>query len=466
MRSLPCLLAVLLAACGSDRTGGDDTPGPDADVTPPGPTDPLHGLPTGVAQWTALCAKGYGDAISQAFCAGTAPPPLTSLKDLEALLGLTMVPNPNFDPSLNQNVRITLTGLSTGIGLRTTTPLNPRAFLMTPALAGGGPNPSYTVIAFSRGEPLVELVANDPSANTLRFFLVRFHPACEATSCSYADLLTPAIESGWTDYTLYDDATIANTTLDCLACHQTAGPGTKKSLRMQELANPWAHWFYVELAANQRTMQDFHAAHGSEDYAGIPMVNIDPSRPIALQRLVSNNGFATQPNAFDTATIQNELTATGASATWQKLYARAVAGLEIPPPYYGIPQTDPAKVTAAIQAYKATMAGTLPTGQMPDIRDTLLDSALADMSIRPAAGLDGNGILVHMCQMCHNSRLDQTLTRARFNIETLATLSRSEKDEAIFRLNLPESDARHMPPARFHVLSDAERALAIQALAQ
>lgn len=461
------LVAALAAACGGDLSnpGDDDEVTPDADV-PAGPTDPLDGLPTGVDQWTQLCAKGYGDMISQKLCAGTAPPVITSLRDLQQLLGLSVVPNPNRDPALNANVRITFTGLSTGLGMRHVTPLNPRAFLMTPPNGNGSPNARYQVMAFARGEPFVELVANDPQANTLRFFLVRFHPACEATGCTPADLLTPTIESGWTAYTVYDDATIANTTLDCNTCHQPGGPGTRKILRMQELANPWMHWFYEEHQPNFRTMQDFHAAHGNEDYAGIPAANVNGSRPVSLQRLVQNNGFGTQPNAFDTTKIEAETAANGTSATWNQLYARSVAGLEIPTPYHGVPQTDPAKTSAMIAAYQQTMAGTLPRDQMPDIRDTLLDSALADMSIRPKPGLDGRGILDHMCRTCHNSQLDQTQSRARFDVEKLSQLSRQEKDEAIFRLRLPETDIRHMPPARFHTLSDAERDLVIQELSK
>jgi hypothetical protein len=459
-------LGVFLIACGGDSggPGGDDVVTPDADLTQPGSTDPLEGLPTGAAQWADLCAKGYGDMISAKFCAGGAPPSITSIKELEQLLGLAMVPNPNNDPALNTNVRVTLTGHSTGLGLRNVTPLTPRAFLMTPPNTTA-PNPTYQVIAFSRGEPFVELVANDPNANTLRFFLIRFHPACEATGCTHADLLTPTIESGWTDYTIYDDATIKNTTLDCLNCHQPGGPSTQKILRMQELANPWAHWFYIEHQPNSDTMNDFHLAHGTEDYAGIPMDRINPSRPISLQRLVSNNGFLAQPNAFDTTKIETEIATSGSSATWDAMYAKTVAGQQIPTPYFTV-QTDPAKVAPMITAYQQTMAGTLPRDQMPNIADTFLDSALPDMSIRPAAGLDGKGILVHMCQMCHNDKLDQSVTRARFDVTKLSALSRMEKDEAIRRLQLPEADAKHMPPARFHMLSDAERDLAIAELMQ
>lgn len=467
MRSWLLLVVSLVlgtAACGTDASDDDGGGGDDGVVM--GSGDPLEGLPTGADQWAHVCAKQQGDLISQKFCAGATPPKITSLKELQALLGLGVVPNPTNDPNINKNVRVTFTGHTTGIGLRHVTPLNPRAFLMTPPLQTG-PNPQYQVMAFARGEPFVELVANDPQAQTLRFFLVRFHPACESApeGCTPAELLTPAVESGWTGYTLYDDDTIENTTLSCLSCHQPGGPGTRKMLRMQELANPWAHWFYIERQANHNTMIDFHTAHGTEDYAGIPASLVDPSRPLALQRLLENNGFAQQPNAFDSLKIQTELM-TGPSATWNALYANAVAGTAIAVPYHGIPQTDPAKTSAMIQAYQQTMAGSMPRAQMPDIRDIFRDDALADMSIRPKPGLDGRGIMKHMCTTCHNSRLDQTLSRARFDVEKLDQMSREVRDEAIRRLRLPDEDRKKMPPTRFHALSDAERDLVIEELSK
>ena len=84
--------------------------------------------------------------------------------------------------------------------------------------------------------------------------------------------------------------------------------------------------------------------------------------------------------------------------------------------------------------------------------------------VQLGCGLDGAGIMKHMCQMCHNAKLDQTITRARFDVTQLATMSRAVKDEAIRRLQLPGQEAKHMPPSRFHVLSDAERDLVIAEL--
>jgi hypothetical protein len=456
------MLVAAITGCGRDGAGAGDDQGADAGVAPPADSDPLSGLPTGVDQWSAVCAKHLGDAISAKFCAGAAPPKLTSLADLEALLGLTVRPNPTNDPTINANVRFTLNGESTGLGLRTVNPVLPRAFLMTPAV-GTSPNPSYQVLAFARGEPLVELVANDPTARTLRFFLLRFHPACEATGCGNADLQTAAIESGWTGYTLYDDATIGNTTLDCLNCHQPGGPSTNKILRMQELTNPWAHWFYPERPETKAIVDDFLAAHGSESYAGIPSALVMPSRPFALMTLLQINGFGTQPNGFNSLTINTEIAATGSSPTWAGLYASAVAGQSIPTSYFTNPY-DAAKVQAAIAAHQQLLAGTLPPAQLPDLREAIDDTVLDEMSIHPKAGLDGKGILVHMCQMCHNSRLDPSISRARVNVEQLAQLPRGEKDLAIQRLQLPPGDRHAMPPARFHELSAAERQLAIDEL--
>jgi len=437
-RLLVGLLA--LGGCSGEMGGGADDGGADAGVTEDA------GLPSGYSEWARICSKHYGDAVSARLCGDQLPPRLGSLMELLRLVGLD-------DRS---KTGLVMTGLSTGVGLRMVTPLNPRAILMSDPL-----EPRYTVLAFARGEPLVELVANDPAAQTLRFFAVRFHPACEAAAlgCNAADLLTPAIESGWTGYTLYDDEALANTTLDCLACHQPRGPGTPKMLRMQEVLAPWTHW------VNEVPTGAFLQTHGAESYAGFPSGE-RMSSPMLLQRLLQAKGFGDQPNAFASQTILDEIAATGTSATWQALYDNAVAGRELPPPYYDVDQTDPERRASWVSAYQQVMAGTLARDLLPDVRSILLDAALPAMSIRPKAGLDGRGILVHMCSQCHNSRLDQTVSRARFNVMALDAMSREEKDLAIARLQLAEDHPARMPPPRFRSLSATEQALAIEELSR
>jgi hypothetical protein len=73
------------------------------------------------------------------------------------------------------------------------------------------------------------------------------------------------------------------------------------------------------------------------------------------------------------------------------------------------------------------------------------------MGFTTEPGLDGKGVLLQACAQCHNGRLDQTVSRARFDVD-LDRLGRSQKDRAIERLLLPEGDPRHMPPARLRSL--------------
>jgi hypothetical protein len=209
---------------------------------------------------------------------------------------------------------------------------------------------------------------------------------------------------------------------------------------------------------------DFQAAHDpTEDYGGIPGALLSKANATQLQGLLENNGFRNLPIQFDSQQIFREIEASNPaqpqrndppsqSATWQRLFDMAKGGLIIPPPYVDVKATDGRKLAAMTSAYRTVMAGSLPRAELPDIRDVFLDAALPLLTFRPAPGLDGKGILVQMCQQCHNSRLDQTLSRARFNVERLDDMSRTEKDEAIRRLGLPSDDALRMPPQRFRDL--------------
>jgi hypothetical protein len=428
----------------------------DEDMTPRG-TGEFEGLPVGIEQWRRLCSFGYRDSITQRFCAGSMPPTITSLEELQRFLG--------FQLRDQQNTAVAMTGLSTGVGMRTVTPLNPRAIFLMPSRAVADYEGFFTILAFARGEPLVELVSRDQIANTLRFFVLRFHPACESTvtGCNFADLLTPSIEYDWTAYTLYDEQTIKNTPLDCLACHQRGGSSTRKILRMQEFSQPWNHWFEAGVSPLSKNREaDFVAVH--EVYAAVTVAELSSGG--ALEQFLRATQFEAQPNAYDSATINIEMQQMGVSYSWQALYEASVWGDAIAPPYFGIDQTDPAKVSPMISAYQRVMRGELPREMLPDIRDTLRDDALSSLSIRPKPGLDGYFILKQMCSRCHNSRLDQTQTRALFNVDTLDTLDPAEKQLAIARMNLPDNDRLKMPPPRFHVLSPAERDLAIQELSK
>ena len=470
----------LHAACGGDPDVPED-PIDDPDAGPEDVrTDPFEGLPEGEEQWRALCAKGYADTVSEAFCAGASPPAITSLADLRNFLGLA-----GDDISQASNLRVTAVFHSTAVSGRMVTPLNPRVFFM-PAAAGPlnpsapQPDPSYDIIAFSRGETFVELASKDRITGEPRFFLLEFVPACAraADGCSQGELLTPAVESGWLDYTLYDDETIDNTVFACVRCHENASG--RKILRMQQLRNPWTHWFYPEVDKNIAAIDAFEAAHAGSRYGDLPATTFRGSRPSNLQRLIQNNDALDQPNEFDSAAIEMELAQGGSSPTWNDLYAEVLAGRAIPVPYvdnppfagnwdYSTPfqpSLDPqSEVARLIEAYTDVVNGAMPAEALPDVRQLFLPEAI-DVLYRPAPGLDGRGILVQICSQCHSDRTDPTISRSRFNVDDLAGMSRLERDTAIDRLMMPDGDIRKMPPERFYTLSDAERQKVIDELSR
>jgi hypothetical protein len=464
-----------LIACGGSP-GGDDDNTPDA---APGSysTDPLEGLPSGVDQWNALCAKGYADTITEAFCAGGAPPALTSLADLRVLLGLELVPGQTLSAA-NGNPAFAVASHSTAIGMRHVNELNPRVVIFTPPRgtqlnpATKLPNATYNFLAFSRGEPFVELAAKDRVTGEPRFFLIRFTHPCEdqAGGCTNHDKFTSTIENNWSGYTIYDDAAIANTTLDCLQCHQPGGPTSRKLLRMQEFTIYWNHWFFNESSEQDKVRADFGAAHAGEShYGGLPYASftgIRQATPAHLQAFLQHNSFDQQPNQFDSIMIDQQMASNGSSPIWNSLYAKAVTGDEIPTPHWSVTPSSQPLLTQMINAYQGVINGSLAPDTLPDITQTIPESEWPDMSIRPKAGLDGRGIITHICKHCHNNRLDQSITRAGFNVDTFDTLPRAIKDKAIDRLLRPADDRRKMPPARFHDLTDAERDLVIQTLSQ
>jgi hypothetical protein len=457
---------------GNGGTGGG-AGGSGGNMGSPDMGDPLNsepdpfvgaGLATGATQLANLCARGNADAVSKAFCASATPPTINSLVDLQKLLGLDFKAG-NTSNGRNGNPAFALTGHSSSLVTRFTSAINPRAIIFTPPNSTGRtgntlqPLASFVAMGFVRGEQFVELVSNDPVAKDLNFFLFRFQQACNSTTggCQNADLLTPAVESNFASYTLYQDTDIKNTIFDCLQCHQTGGPGTAKALRQQELQNPWGHFFRNNRSNGQALLADFATAHlSSETYAGIPGGAITNSDPAQLEGLVENQGFKNQPNEF----ITNQILDQGESAAWLSLYNNAKAAKDIPVPYHENRVTDPTKLSAAATAYSSFMAGSMPPAQLPDIRNVFLDSALPDLTFRPSTTLvqnqDGLGILVQICQQCHNPSLDQTLSRAKFDVTKLATMDPAEKQKAILRLNLSTDAFRKMPPPRFRELSPAE----------
>ena len=225
-----------------------------------------------------------------------------------------------------------------------------------------------TAVGFVRGEQFVELASRDLSTGDFNFYLVSFEQKCSYANggCDLASLLTEEIEHDWTAYSVYDQDDLEGTSLDCNSCHQPNGHGTKRILRMQELASPWLHWFpqrFVQRTDSDRVLlaqfADTHA--GDKHYGGIPIATItnalDEGSGAQLEALVRAEGFGDQPNPFD-AQIVAELKS-GTSPTWEARFETHLQGRAIAVPYPAIDVTDEAKRNAATRSYQDVVRGAL-----------------------------------------------------------------------------------------------------------
>ncbi len=194
-----------------------------------------------------------------------------------------------------------------------------------------------------------------------------------------------------------------------------------------------------------------------------------------MAKFITTIGNGKQPNAFPSMAVEAEVQASapmqpannlpvGASATWQNVYDGGVLGEFIAAPYHDVKITDPDKLAAMSKSYADYLAGN--TATLPDVREVILDQALRDLSFAPKAGLDGLGLLKQMCQECHNSGLDPTVSRDRFLVDELSTMSPAEKALAIERINLGMDSRLIMPPPLFRTVTDQERQSMIQELQQ
>lgn len=417
-----------------------------------------------------LCERAGEDLVRDLFCSA-APPQIESLADLQRALSI--------DPSRNEvDHNVVISGHTTALSARSVSAVNPRVIFVRRSHASEGQE--MLALAFVRGEQTVELVARDRPTGELRFFLITYRQACDygTDGCAPGELLTLATESGWREVKLLEEEDLKNTALDCRQCHQPEGPGTPKLLRMHELARPWTHWFDFTTEGGTALIEDYVAMKGDEPLAGMPIARLEVALAAPLVGFVSHEGTQEQPNPFDSPLIETEVKASasaqpfdnsvpGQSAAWRATYEVAKRGDAIAVPYHDVKVTDPTKLARATAAYRSYLAGDISADELPDFRDIYPDDpkVQAELGLITEAGLDAEGVLRQACAQCHNPRLDQTLTRARF-VADLAALTREQRERAIERLMLPAGDPRAMPPAHHRALTDEARQRLLDALRQ
>jgi hypothetical protein len=259
---------------------------------------------------------------------------------------------------------------------------------------------------------------------------------------------------------LNDDEELKNTAADCRQCH--ARGIDSPILLMRELTGPWTHFF----AAYQDTPNNipepsgielartYYALKGREVYAGLEWSALSSTAGQSLENAVPRP----QPLVFNSVAVLNERWPWNdgypaealRSSTWQKQYEAFKRGEQLALPFYAPMREDADKLSAFGAAYRAYQDGALAVDDLPDPDALYPEDALvrADMGFSTEPDATPAETLVQACGQCHNDVLDQTISRARFNVD-IARLGRDELLLAAERMRRPIAMAGHMPPEGF-----------------
>lgn len=409
----------------------------------------------------SFCARDGSNPLRDVFCAAQSPG-VSDLRTLQERLQLHPVPQPG---DLDANLPVLL-GHSTSLSGRLVSPLNPRAIVLN----------KRTAMAFQRGQQQVELASRGDESSPYTFYLLTFEQACNASAagCMAGDLFSPAVEIDWTRVTVRDDEELKNTPSDCRQCHQRGLPSP--ILLMREVNGPWTHFFGTLSDGEQRSdgevpddtgrdlVRDYRAAHGDAPYANIPFDFVRATEGLALQISVAPE----QPLVFDAPKILFErwpydfqsgwVTTPQRSVTWDRNYEAFKRGEQLALPYFAARATDPTKSAQLTAAYQRFRNRELDTSELPDLADVAPDDpqTRAEIGLLVEPQATPAQALIQGCGSCHNDVLDQTISRARFNI-ALARLDPAERAVAIERLRLSPGSAGAMPPRDARQLDAATR---------
>jgi mono/diheme cytochrome c family protein len=417
------------------------------------------------AEQPALCERDRGDKVRDIFCSADAPT-ITGLADLQKLLqAVPGEPPDGYGEQYPPSAPVTMLGHSTALSGQRVSPLNPRLIVIS----------DDVIVAFQRGVQKVEVIAEARNPSVFNFYLIEFEQACnlDAHGCSPGDLYTPRVEQDWLRVSIQDDEDLKNTVNDCRQCHQRASVFPR--LLMRELNNPWTHFFQPLPASadvfvgpgvqGHNLLQDYLDAKGDELYGGFAPKNVLGLGLFLLESTV----LADQPVLFDAPGIENERFPfdpdrgypedPGHSPTWEAAFEAFKRGEQLALPYVEARVTDPDKHRDRTEAYRRYRDGELTADELPDLADIFSDEphVRARLGLQTEPDASAEEALIQACGSCHNDVLDQSLSRARFNID-LWKLDRSEIAQAIARIERAPDAPGVMPPPEARQLDPQARA--------
>jgi hypothetical protein len=444
----------------------------------------LNAIGVGTVQTAKVCMRGAADPIALALCASPAPQ-VRSLVDLHTALGIPeteaqQMNNGNLDDQDGAVRLIGMTANSASLVARSVSALNPRVVIgvVPDRNAAADARRGHFAVGFARGEPFAELAGYDPSADRINFYLLAFTPQCGTEQCAPVQLLTQAVEHEWQNWTLYQAEDLANTPLDCLSCHQPGGATEPRRFLMRQLRNPWMHWMPQEprnidcgdggrdgaddtqVSYVTPTLFDTfrQARTGDARYAGLELATL--ARVRAGRQLESfiesfegtmRNQQVGETNEFPSRNVLSDSLCDNTQTRWTTYRAPLQQGGR-PVPFYLPDVLEPGKRDEAVLDYRAFLERQSGRDEFEVLADLMSDQALQAVGFQPEAGMNAADILTEMCVRCHNDTTDPSLTRAKFNAQSLDRLSPEEARKAIERISLPSDSPTLMPPRRFGTL--------------
>lgn len=456
------LCALVLAACAA---AGEQRAKPAAHSGEPRQR-PVSDIPDSAVlragQLPGLCEHDRGDKVRDIFCADP-PPTITGLQDLQTLLGTRPDdPDNRVSDLYGRSAFVTVLSHSTALSGHRVSPLNPRMIVI-----GDG-----MLMAFQRGVQKLEVIAEARNPGFFNFYLFQFEQACneKPDGCSPGDLYSPRVEQDWLRVAIQDDEDIKNTPNDCRQCHQRGSE--YPSLLMRELNNPWTHFFQpLPQTPDQflgpgvqghNLLQDYLDAKGDELYGGFDPRTVVGLAPFFLESTVGSE----QPVLFDAPGIENERfpyndgypESPGPSPTWQAAFDAFKSGEQLALPYLEPRVTDVDKQRERIEAYTRYRNGEIGEDELPDFADIFPDDpqVRAHIGLQTEPDASAQDALIQACASCHNDVLDQTISRARFNVN-LWKLDRSEIALAVERIQRAPGSVGVMPPPEARQLDPVVR---------
>jgi len=247
---------------------------------------------------------------------------------------------------------------------------------------------------------------------------------------------------------------------------------------MRELLGPWPHFFSVDRdvdpyqegsgQSGRALVRGYRAAKGEESYAGIAPGALRQTIGGTLQVVVRGSQ---QPLQFDPA-IELQLgnypdAAAARSKTWDQRFSAYKRGEHLALPHFRADPSDPRKRAALSEAYARFRKGELAQAELPELSDIFPDDpqTRAEIGLQTEPGASPAETLIQACGACHNDALDQTISRARFNV-ALARMSPSELELAITRISLPADSEEAMPPDGMRQLDPGAKLRLIEYLKQ